>query len=51
MSLMSVGALLIAGFVAFMIGAVRWRIEYEQDLADALPLMHADRGRLRWIHR
>jgi hypothetical protein len=45
-----VGWLLVAGFVAFMSGAVRWRIEYEQPMERALPLMHGDRRRLRWIH-
>lgn len=43
--------LLIGGFVAFMIGAVRWRVEYEGPLDEALPIAFADRGRLRWIHR
>jgi hypothetical protein len=43
--------LLIGGFVAFMIGAVRWRVEYEGAPHEALPIASADRGRLRWIHR
>ena len=46
-----VGWVLVAGFVAFMVGAGGWRVEYEQQMDRALPLMHADRGRLRWIHR
>jgi hypothetical protein len=43
--------LLIGGFVAFMIGAVRWRVEYEGAAHEALPIAAADRKRLRWIHR
>jgi hypothetical protein len=43
--------LLIGGFVAFMIGAVRWRVEYEGSPPEALPIAAADRARLRWIHR
>lgn len=46
-----VGWLLIAGFVFFMVGASGWRIQYEQPMEIALPLMHAERGRMRWIHR
>lgn len=41
---------LVLGFVGFMVGAARWRIEYEQSPDRALPVMHADRFRLRWIH-
>lgn len=40
--------LLIGGFVAFMIGAVRWRVEYERPLEEALPLAFADRAGLAW---
>jgi hypothetical protein len=43
------GWLLVSGLVTFTIGAVRWRLEYEQPLAVSLPLRAADRGRLRWI--
>jgi hypothetical protein len=43
--------LLIGGFVAFMIGAVAWRIDYERPDEESLPLLFADRRRLRWIHR
>lgn len=46
-----IGWILIAGFAAFMIGAVGWRIEYEQPPETSLPIMLADRSRLRWIHR
>lgn len=45
-----VGWVLIGGFVSFMIGASRWRVEYEQPLELALPIMHADRARMRSIH-
>ena len=45
-----VGWLLVTGFVAFMIGAGGWRLEYEQPAVRSLPIMHADRRRLRWIH-
>ncbi len=46
-----VGWLLVAGFVLFMIGASGWRVDYEKPMTEALPLMHEDRRRLRWIHR
>lgn len=45
-----VGWLLVAGFVAFMMGAGAWRLEYEQPLEKSLPFMHGDVRRLRWIH-
>lgn len=45
-----VGWLLVTGFVAFMVGAGGWRLQYEQPPEQSLPVMHADRGRLRWIH-
>jgi hypothetical protein len=45
-----VGWTLVAGFVGFMVGAGGWRLEYEQPLDRSLPVMHADRRRLRWIH-
>lgn len=35
--------------MTFTIGAVRWRLEYEQPLEKSLPLKASDRGRLRWI--
>lgn len=44
-----VGAVLVAGLVVFSVGAARWRLEYEQPLAESLPLIHADRGRRTWI--
>ena len=45
-----IGSLLVAGFAAFMTGALGWRLEYEQAPDEALPIMHADSHRLRWIH-
>jgi hypothetical protein len=45
-----IGWLLISGLVAFMVGAVRWRLEYEQPFELSLPLKASDTGRLRWIH-
>ncbi len=44
------GGILVAGFVVFGVGAVRWRLEYERPLAESLPLIHADRRRRAWIH-
>lgn len=45
------GGLLVAGFVVFLAGAAGWKLEYEAPLAERLPHLHADRRRLRWIHR
>jgi hypothetical protein len=36
--------------VTFTIGAVRWRLGYEQALELSLPLKASDTWRLRWIH-
>lgn len=44
------GWTLVAGFVVFLTGAVRWRVEYEGPPDTALPLIHADRRRRAWIH-
>lgn len=44
------GSLLLAGLVIFTIGAAAWRLEYERPLADALRVIHGDRGRRAWIH-
>jgi hypothetical protein len=44
-----VGGVLVAGLVVFLVGAVAWRLDYERPLAEALPLIHADRGRRAWI--
>ena len=46
----AVGWTLVAGFVVFLIGAVRWRLDYERPLEESLPLIHADRRRRAWIH-
>ena len=35
--------------MTFTIGAVRWRLSYEQPLDVSLPLKASDTGRLRWI--
>ena len=43
-------SLLIAGFVIFMAGAMAWRIEYQAALVERMPILHAHRRRLRWIH-
>lgn len=45
-----IGAGLVAGLVIFMVGAVRWRLAYDQPLLESLPLIHRDRARRRWIH-
>lgn len=44
------GATLVAGAVLFLTGAVAWRMPYQQPHAESLPVMHADRRRLQWIH-
>lgn len=44
------GWTLVAGLVVFLVGAVRWRIDYEGPTEDTLPLIHADRRRRTWIH-
>jgi len=46
----TVGRLLIAGFVTFMVGAAGWKPDYDQAPESALPLIRADRTRWRWIH-
>jgi hypothetical protein len=45
-----VGGTLVAGLVIFMVGAVAWRLTYEQPLRDALRVIHTDRRRRTWIH-
>jgi len=44
------GLVLVAGLVVFLVGAVRWRPEYQAQPAVALPAMHADPRRWTWIH-
>ena len=45
-----VGAVLVAGLGIFLVGAVRWRLEYQRPLPDSLPAIHRDRRRWAWIH-
>jgi hypothetical protein len=46
-----VGAVLVAGMVLFLVGAGGWRpAAYDVPLAQALPAIHRDRRRWRWIH-
>ncbi len=45
-----VGITLIAGLVAFLIGAGGWRLAYEKPLIEALRVIHTDRRRRAWIH-
>jgi hypothetical protein len=45
-----VGVALVAGLVIFMVGAVRWKLSYDQPYDKALPIIHADKGRRVWIH-
>ena len=44
------GLVLVAGLVVFLVGALRWRPEYQAEAAVALPAMHADPRRWTWIH-
>jgi hypothetical protein len=44
-----VGLVLVAGLVVFAVGAVRWRMAYQAPLEQALPVVHAEAGRWRWI--
>jgi hypothetical protein len=44
------GLALVAGLVVFLVGAVRWRPEYQAEAEVALPALHADRRRWTWIH-
>jgi len=45
-----IGGVLVAGLVLFLVGAVAWRLEYQQPLQEALSAIHRDRGRRAWIH-
>jgi hypothetical protein len=45
-----VGATLVTGLITFMVGAVAWRLAYEEPRPESLRLIHADRARRRWIH-
>ena len=42
--------LLISGFVTFIIGAARWKFDYQAALPEAMAAWHRDAGRMRWIH-
>ena len=44
------GLVLVAGLVVFLVGAVRWRPEYQAEAEVALPAVHADPRRWTWIH-
>jgi hypothetical protein len=45
-----VGLWLVVGLVVFMVGAARWRLDYEKPLEEALRVIHGDRRRRAWIH-
>ncbi len=45
-----VGWTLILALVVFLVGAARWRIEYEKPMAESLRIIHDDRRRRAWIH-
>jgi hypothetical protein len=45
-----VGATLVTGLVVFLVGAGAWKLAYDQPMAQALPVIHDDRGRRAWIH-
>ncbi len=45
-----IGGVLVAGLVIFLVGAVAWRLDYQQPLQEALPVIDRDRRRRAWIH-
>lgn len=45
-----VGGVLVAGLVIFLVGAFGWRLDYQRELPEALPIIHRDRRRRAWIH-
>jgi hypothetical protein len=45
------GLVLVAGLVVFLVGALRWRLEYQAEAPVALPAVQADLRRWAWIHR
>jgi hypothetical protein len=45
-----VGSVLVAGLVIFLVGATRWRLEYQRPLQESLPAIQRDRRRWAWIH-
>jgi hypothetical protein len=44
------GLILVVGFGVFMAGASVWKVGYQAPIEERMPLLHADRTRLRWIH-
>ncbi len=46
----TVGAVLVAGAVVFLVGAGGWRPVYDTGFVESLPHVHRDRSRWRWIH-
>jgi hypothetical protein len=44
------GLVLVAGLVVFLVGALRWRLEYQADASVALPAVLADPRRWSWVH-
>jgi hypothetical protein len=45
-----VGGVLVAGLGIFLVGAARWRLDYQRPLQESLPVIHRDRRRWAWIH-
>jgi hypothetical protein len=45
-----VSGILIAGFVVFLIGAVRWQLAYQAPFRESLAAIAASPGRWQWIH-
>lgn len=48
--LQTVGTLLIAGFVVFLVGAGGWKGDYQRSLPEALVAIAKSLRRWRWIH-
>ena len=48
--LQTVGGLLIAGFVVFLVGAALWKSDYQRPLPEALLAIAQSPRRWRWIH-
>jgi hypothetical protein len=44
------GWLLVGGAVAFIVGAILWRIVYQEPAAQSLPAIAGDHTRWMWIH-
>ena len=43
-------SVLVAGLGIFLVGAARWRLDYQRPLRESLPLLYRDRRRWTWIH-